>query len=418
MKDKVKYFMLVIISALLVGSALGLNVNTVGVFLKPVSEDLNFLQGDFAFHATLISLGIALASFAIPAVINRYPFRLVVLIATTVVGLSTIGMSLSSQLWQFHVLGFIRGVASSFFGVVAISILLNNWYYKNLGLVTSIVFSFTGVMGAVFSPVLAQIITTSGWRAALGYQALFFTLLNLPALLIPFQVRPELEGKLPYGAELKDNMEEKDDDTRENETVSAQPSNLAIPIAAIGLAAILATALTGLGPHLNSIGLDYGFTATVSALMLSLAMLGNILSKLFIGVLSDKKNAVVASITVIVITALGLSLILVGKSENIVLAGSFLFGAVYSFATGGIQLLIIYVCGAKNFSKIFPMVYLLANVGAALAISIYGYSYDFTRSFNLALIVSIIAALIVIISILFSSRFQKSSPPAGIKTDS
>lgn len=405
MKDKAKYFILVIISALLAGGAIGLNVNTVGVFLKPVAENLGFLQGDFAFHATLISLGIAFSSFVIPVIINRYPFRLVILIATIAVVLTTIGMSMSNELWQFHVLGFLRGVFSSFYGIVAISLLLNNWYHKNHGLVTSIVFSFTGVIGAVFSPVLAQIISNSGWRSGFVYQALFFALLSLPAILIPFKLRPEMEGRLPYGVSLEEDAPKAGISGKS--AVSAPSSKLAVAVITITVVAVLVTSLTGLGQHFNSIGLDYGFTPTISALMLSLCMLGNIISKLFIGVLSDRKNAVVASITMTSITTLGLILILAGSNETIVLLGSFLFGAIYSFVTVGVPLLILYICGAKNFSKIFPMVHLMANVGAALAISIYGYSYDLTRSYNLALIVSITVALLAIVLVLFINRYKQ-----------
>lgn len=54
---KSKYIMVAIVSALLTCGAIGVNLNTLGVFLVPVSDGLNVGLGDISVHSTLISYG-------------------------------------------------------------------------------------------------------------------------------------------------------------------------------------------------------------------------------------------------------------------------------------------------------------------------------------------------------------------------
>ena len=57
-------------------------------------------------------------------------------------------------------------------------------------------------------------------------------------------------------------------------------------------------------------------------------MLGNVISKLVIGFMSDKIGPVKASITMIVINTLGVILLMSGLSSMIIV-GAFLFGSIY-----------------------------------------------------------------------------------------
>ncbi|MDK7164439.1 hypothetical protein, partial [Winkia sp. UMB3105] len=84
------------IMAFTVAGSVGLNINSVGVFLGPVSKDLNVMTGTFAIHATLISFGTAFAAFAVPGVLKRFSFKKVLIVSTLVTALSTMAMGFSN----------------------------------------------------------------------------------------------------------------------------------------------------------------------------------------------------------------------------------------------------------------------------------------------------------------------------------
>lgn len=405
MTDNRKYIALVIISACLLASSLGLNINVLGVFLATVSGDLGIRLGDFSVHSTLISIGLALGSFIIPGVVRRFNFRLVVLIATTVVALTTLGMSFSTEAWQFNVLGLLRGIATSFFGIVPVQLLINNWFHDKHGLVTSIVFSFSGVAGALFSPILSGVIESQGWQTAYVVKAVLFVALSLPALLIPFKFTPEDEGMKPYGAD-KVAL-----NTNENQNVPVEglDSVMNLSFVLLIVSSILITALTGFAQHLSAVGALNGFSASIGALMISACMIGNIVFKLLIGILSDMKGPRLAVIAAASIIILGLSSIYIGGNIPLLIIGSFLFGGVYSVTSLGITLITKQVFTPRAFIKVFPTINFVANLGAAFAVSLYGYSYDFSGSYNPAIIFSIIASVIVIINVVIVTRNKQNA---------
>lgn len=403
MKNNKKHFLVAGIAALLMAGALGLNINTVGVFLQPVANDLNVTIGDISMHSTLISIGIAFGAFVIPAILERVHIRLVVLIATTVVSLVTFGMAFTNAVWQFNVLGFVRGFASSFFGIVALQLLINNWFISKHGVVTSFVFSFSGVAGAVFSPILSTIIQNQGWQTAFITKGILFILLNLPGILIPYELSPQEEGLKPYGAGEKN----VDSANKTVATTRRKPFSLtSVTFIATILFAVLITSLTALNQHLAGIGIDFGFSATIGALMISACMVGNVAFKLVIGIISDFKGTIVAILAMVGTVILGLVLLWVSHSDAVILIGALFLGAMYSVAAVGLSLFVKHVYLAEDFLKVFPLVNFMSNIGGAIAVSAYGYSYDASGGYEVAIVASIVIAVIIIGLVLAGHRFS------------
>lgn len=401
MNNNKKHFLVVIIASLLMGGALGLNLNTIGVYLQPIANSLGVTTGEISMHSTLLSIGIAFGAFLILPVIERFNFRLVVLVATIFTAGATYGMSLATEVWMFNVLGFIRGLSSAFFGIVALQLLINNWFIAKHGMITSIVFSFSGIAGAIFSPILSNIIQTQGWRTAFVVQAILFVLFNLPGILIPYHLSPQEEGLEPYG------FDENHSETIYNteETSLRKPFSFgSVTFIVTILFAIFIASLTALNQHLAGVGIDFGFTASIGALMISACMIGNILFKLMIGLISDSIGTIIALLSMVGTVTLGLVLMLISHSDRMVLAGSLLLGAMFSVAAVGLSLFVKHIYSDEEFSKVFPMVNFMANIGGAIAVSAYGYSYDFSGSYELAMVASIVITLVIIILILTANR--------------
>lgn len=398
-----KHILIAVIASALASASIGLNINLNGLYIQPVSQAIGVTTGAFSLSSTFISIGIAVGSISVPVFLKKVDYRLLVLVASIAATVVTLLMSFSSQVWMFSILGFIRGFASAFFGFVGLQFLINNWFIAKHGLVTSLVFSFGGVAGAILSPIVSSLMEMYGWQAGYWMQAALYLVFALPALLIPFKASPQEEGLEPY------------QDSAHNQTVQEGDFKTAVKpftyktstFALVLLMSVFATALTGMVQHLPGVAADFGFATATGAMMISAAMIANIIFKLLAGVLNDMKGAVFANLVMLGAVALGFVLLLLGANQVLMLGGSFMFGAIYGFTAVGVALFIKHLYPIEHFGKVFPIVNFIQNIGAAFAISIYGFSYDLSGGYAVALIASLVVCGLIGVFMLLANKSVK-----------
>ena len=83
-------------------------------------------------------------------------------------------MALGKNAITFYILGAIRGMSTSLFSIVPITMIINGWFEKKHGLATSIAFGFSGLGGTLCSPVLSSVISSfNGLSIKSGYSFTF-----------------------------------------------------------------------------------------------------------------------------------------------------------------------------------------------------------------------------------------------------
>lgn len=367
-----------ILVALLCGmaaSAIGVCMNCVGIFYTPVSDSLGVLRGSFAMHATISQLATSIVALAVPNLMARLPYKRLLLGGVAAAVLSTIAMAYSRELWQFYLLGLVRGLGVGLFSTVPITIILTNWFHKSHGVATSITLSFSGLAGAVCSPLFTHCITLWGWENSYLVMAAAILIFTLPALLIPFTSAPQAMGLHPYG------------DYGEDKSIYTSKSKFSFRNTAflcLCVMILLHTSIAGIAQHFTGFALSIQLTAETGALMMSLSMVGNILTKLLIGILSDKIGPVKACVSMIGLNACALLLSLYGSTAHsplILYIAAFLYGSVYSVGAVGFSLLSRRFFGPENYSKAYSVIGLLTTTGSAVSLPLIGYLYDFTGSY-------------------------------------
>lgn len=390
MKNKsIKHLIVLIACCGLAASAIGLCINASGVFYTPVSESLGIGRGTFALHMTFFSLMSAFASLSTAKIIRRYPLKSVLWVSVLICSLTFILMSVATQPWMFYVLSGIRGVMVTLISSIPLTMIINNWFSKSHGLVTSVVFSFSGIVGSIFAPVFTSLIETYGWQLSFVIKGILLLVFCLPALLYPFHMDPRKDGVLPYGYEEKDETIVTTEVKKEKTTFSfAQMSFLLFTTFSV-----LVCSATNLSQHFPGFASSIGYEASVGAMLVSAVMVGNIVSKLVIGALSDWLGAIKAVYVMLGCVFMGSVLLLLGLNAPILLFGAFLFGASYSIGAVGIPLLTKYFFSAENYNTVFPVITFANGIGGAIAISLIGYIYDFFHSYAMALYFGLIVAI-------------------------
>ena len=381
-KNSSKPWYVLIVCCGLAASSIGISINSSGVFYTSVSQSLGIMRGTFAMHMTIFSFVTAIASLIVPRLMNKFHYKLILGVSVLIAVISTAMMSYSKSIYMFYFLGAIRGFSTGLFSIVPLTIIVNGWFKKHHGLATSIVFGFSGLAGAICSPVLAKCIDLFGWNIGYIIKAGIILVLCLPAIIYPFEVSAKDEGALPLGYGKNEDINKETYENRDFNFVT-------IIFICFCIFALINTAITGITQHLPGFVESIGYSTTLGAMLLSAGMVGNVISKLIIGVMSDKIGPVKASIIMIVVNALGIILLIISPSSIILLIGAFLFGSIYSVGAVGLPLLTKQFFGIDNYSKVFPIISFGSNLGAAFALSLVGYIYDFTNSYNVAFILGI-----------------------------
>lgn len=382
----------------MVAATVGLSINASGVFYTPVSDDLGMLRGTFALHMTIFTMVTAFTALVVPAFMERFSFKKIMTPALVVAVVSTFLMGRMSSVPAFFVLGATRGFSTCLFSVVPANMIVGAWFNKSSGTATSIMMASSGIAGALGSSALSGVIAAMGWRNAYTVLAVAIALLSLPALLIPFAPTPEEEGLLPFGGAREANA-------TSGETLRATATfSYASPFFLVVVAAtVLMSFVTSIAQHFPGYAESIGLGAT-GALMVSAAMVGNIVLKLLTGVVADRIGAPKAAIVMSVSCGVGLLLVLLGGAPAVMLAGAFLFGGCYAVGAVAAPLLARYFFGNEQFSRAYPPVNMTGNVGAALSMSAIGYIYDFTQSYAPAFIICLIMAVATITAMLLAGR--------------
>ncbi|MDD8049339.1 MAG: MFS transporter [Thomasclavelia sp.] len=383
-KNSNKHWLVLICCCGLAAASIGISINSSGIFYTPVSDDLHILRGSFSMHMTVFSLTTAFASLLIPKLMEKFNYKLILIVSVIVATISTAAMSLGTTALYFDILGFIRGFSTCMFSLVPITMIINNWFIKKHGLATSIALGFSGLAGSICSPIMSNIITDLGWQTGYIIKALIILGLCLPAIIYPFHLNPRDDNLLPYGYE-KNDISETNVNTLNNTT-----SIISLSFICFFIFALMISCITSITQHLPGYADSIGYSASIGATLLSAGMIGNIVSKIIIGMLSDHLGVIKATIIMMLANCLGVVLLLISGSSIVLILGAFLFGSCYCLGAVGVPLLTKYFFGDENYPKYFPKFALGSNLGAAISFSAVGFIYDITKSYSFSLIFALI----------------------------
>lgn len=395
-QGKFHYAWLILIAAICIqGGIIGVLVNCTGVIFSAIIKDLGFRSGDLSIYYTIRAfLQAAACGTTTKLFLNKNPK--VVMTGLATLGLAGyVGMYFYSSLWQWYFSGILVGICMSCV-LVVIPVVLNNWFAVKNGMVIGIAMAASGLAGAVFSPVLSKLILTMGWRKTAVFNGMTgFLLIAVPSILLLVRTPEEMDMK-PYGWDQV-NKEE----TARKETVTEKKS-WTMPSSMFYLCAvsiIVAGIMTQFGNQLPILAQSVGFSISVGAMVTSCNMVGNVFGKLAIGVLADKIGIFKSiNITSVIIAASTIMLLFSGTSPVMMYAGALLLGLVYSMGTTVPPLVFMDVYGPDEYKGHLSRFQAYNSVVMALASSALPYIYDFTGSFNGALILGLIFAVLPIVT--------------------
>lgn len=396
------HWLIVIACCGLSATAIGICSNTLGVFYTPVSTAIGVGRGTFAFHATLTALVTGFMGPVVAKLMKKFPVKLLMVFGILVAGTVTILMGFAKNIVMFYILGMIRGFGCAFFTMMPLTTIISNWFEKMHGLAIGIAMSFSGLSGAIFNPLVSSLISKYGWEKSYIITGILIMVIALPGVVFIIKQYPSEKGLLPYGGSMA-----KSDIKMPK--IKAKVNFFSPTFIFMAGFSVILCLVIGIAQHFTGYTDSIGLGTAIGAAMVSAGMVGNILSKLIIGVLSDKIGAFRACETMIVINFFALlSLLFMPATKPVLLISAFFFGFIYSITGAGTPLLVRQVYGAERYSVAYSMINIIACIGSAFSLTIVGFIYDFTGSYTGAFVSGAVFDIIgFACAILVSYRMQK-----------
>ena len=373
-------WIIVLCCTLLMAVGTGIFVNCVGIFVKPVCEDLGFERGTFTLYTTITSVLSMLAMLVFGELYRKKPrrIRLYIAIGGLTGCLVFFGYSLSSKLWHFYTLSAIYGCVATTLAGISVTTLVNNWFVEKRGLATGLAFAGSGVSAAIMTPVLTTVVTDYGWRMGYRTMSLVSFIILIPAMLL-IRLEPSDKGLLPYGVTPHPSEEDKRSIPVIEQTGLTRAQAVKTSSFYFQSIGIFCLSLAGMGisNHAISYFTDIGYSPLTASTAMSLVMTIMIGAKILLGAVFDKIGSVRSAIlTGLCMIASTLSIRFAGAGAFMPYVFSVCFGFGYSTLTVPYSYLIGQNFGTREFSSIYSLICTLGSLGGGIAATLTGMLYD------------------------------------------
>jgi MFS family permease len=358
-----------LLTLLTVGMRLG-----IGPFFLPMVQDLGFSR---SLLASIVAVGMLCYGLAMPLagyLVGKYNTRLVLMLGTAIVLLSTIAtVTVRSPLAFMLAFGVFLSAGLAFTSPVALTPVISRWFTRQRGM--ALFFLSTGSMAgmAVMTPLLTLAIESFGWRHTLLGFAAVFAAVTVPAALFIIRDDAPLHTDLfpEQIAALRKETPDTEHGMRFADAVRSAPFwQIFGGLFACGFSMNL------LGTHGMPMLMDHGFDAVTSSLGIGLIGLVAIVGTQVLGRVADKLQRRNILAMIYAIRGLGFfALLLVGTHWELYGTAT-IGGLVWAGSIALSSAILADVYGVRLVGLLYGWAYLGHQLGAMLSSWLGGWGYE------------------------------------------
>jgi OFA family oxalate/formate antiporter-like MFS transporter len=171
----------------------------VGVFLEPMTVDLDWSRAQFTAARSIGQVAMAFVGFFIGAHIDRNGGRRVMLVGGVILCAALFAISYVHHLWQWLVLnGLVLTVGAAMIGNLVVNVTLAKWFVDRRGRMVGFASMGVSFAGIALPWVMTMVVDEWGWRAGWRWLAIGAIALTTPAAFF-MRRAPEDYGLHPDG---------------------------------------------------------------------------------------------------------------------------------------------------------------------------------------------------------------------------
>lgn len=403
-KNKWHYAWVILIVVALIRGVAGPAINaSSGIFLTPVSEELNVGIGQLSLYLSVSSITTMVFLPFAGKLFNQLKVRKILILGVLLQTVAFALLGKMSSVWAWYLFAIPMSMGATLLVNLLGPVLVNRWFKKNVGVVMGLLMMITSLMGALFQPTLTNMIASIGWRNTYFYFGIFALIFMLGVGLIFLKDSPKDIKCSAYG----DNV---------NQTQSTEISGIAYPVAirsfafvSLVLFMIVITGFAAFQQHITNLGLQMGLTMVTIGKALSISMIGSAIGSVLIGFSSDRFGIVGTSYGILGIGVLAIALFFIGKNSfPLFVMATFLHGLATSSIGVVAPLLTTKFFGNKDYEKLFSVVMIGSPLASIILMPAYGFIFDAFQNYNLVFVFLIITLIVAGLGLWFGYKSSRS----------
>ena len=388
--------------ALLLATVGNIGMWVVVIVLPDIQQEFKIDRGTASIPFALTMVGFAIGNWVMGHVVDRYGINKTIILAATVNTAGYFAAMHVNNVYSLSILQFFIGLgtAAAFVPLIADT---SHWFLKRRGIAVALIASGNYFSGAIWPPLFNNTLQSDGWRDVYWILALSTVFIMIPLSFLLAKKISEETARISDAASS---------DKRQNVSISPKALTILLSIAGIGCCVSMSMPQV----HIVAFCIDLGFGPAVGAEMLSLMLIGGIISRLINGLIADKLGGVYTLLIGSTLQCIALFLYLPFDG----LVSLYIVSRVFGLSQGGIvpsYAIIIreYLPGADAGTRV-GVVMMCTIMGMAIGGWMSGWIYDFTGSYAAAFWNGIVWNFLNIAIVLFLITRNRKSKMMRLQT--
>ncbi len=388
--------------ALLLATVGNIGMWVVVIVLPDIQQEFKIDRGTASIPFALTMVGFAIGNWVMGHVVDRYGITKTIILAATVNTAGYIAAMYVNNVYSLSILQFFIGLgtAAAFGPLIADT---SHWFLKRRGIAVALIASGNYFSGAIWPPLFNNTLQSDGWRDVYWILALSTVFIMIPLSFLLTKKISEETARISDAASS---------DKRQNVSISPKALTILLSIAGIGCCVAMSMPQV----HIVAFCIDLGFGPAVGAEMLSLMLIGGIISRLINGLIADKLGGVYTLLIGSTLQCIALFLYLPFDG----LVSLYIVSLVFGLSQGGIvpsYAIIIreYLPGVDAGTRV-GFVMMCTIMGMAIGGWMSGWIYDLTGSYAAAFWNGIVWNFLNIAIVLFLITRNRKSKIMSLQT--
>ena len=356
--------------ALLIALVANVGIWSVVVVLPSIEAEFNSSRGVAALPYTLTLLGFAIGNYFIGYLVDRFGVTKSLIFASLLISANFLFCALSGSLFSIIFSHFFLGLGTAAgFGPLIADI--SHWFSKKRGIAVAIIASGNYLSGVIWSPVIANILTSGDWREIYLILSLVISLVVIPLSFFlrkkPTEIRSAPNDTKNYLQTPK---------------IAISGRQLQFFLGLAGVGCCIAMAMPQVHIVAYCVGLGYG--PTIGAEMLSLMLACGVISRISFGICADRLGGFYTLILSSTLQMLSLFLFLPFNG----MVSLYVVSAIFGLSQGGIvpsyTIVVREFLPAHEAGQRIGIVLMLTIFGMAIGGWMSGWIFDQSGSYQIA----------------------------------
>jgi len=406
---------IVMISATGLFFGVPLTVYSFSVFLKPLMQEFHAGRAVISLAYTLKLMTGAAVAPLVGWLIDRYGSRKIILLGTTLYGLTLLANRfVFGSIWQLYLFYILLGLTLHGSGPIAYGNVVTHWFDRRRGLALGVMMLGIGLGALVIPTLVQQLIVHWGWHTAYSILGGAVLLIPIPIVAAFLKEKPEHLGLQLDGLSIPNVRMRRDPTSLGLSAAEAwQTGTFWLMLAAF---ALVSASVQGCLIHMSVMLTDRGLTAQLAALGSSLMGGAVLLGRVGTGYLLDRLFAPRVAAFFFAGSALGIALLCWSGATPLAFVAAVLVGLGLGAEVDIIAYLTSRYFGLRAFGAIYSSIFAAFAVAGALGPLFMGAGFDRTGSYRGSLSVFLVATLFasLVMTRLGAYRFGAGQPTDSV----